>query len=386
MRVVIRCTTASPINSRQFLMTKMLTVCLSVSLLIYSGSAFGQNKGPQGPTAVIVSAVVKGEFADQVEALGTTKANESVVITADRSEKIAAIHFDDGQIVKKGDLLVTLDKRQEEAELRASEAVTAERLNAYQRAQGLSGNSALPKATLQERSAQLAQAQAVTAALQASLTSYEITAPFDGILGLRQVSVGTLVQPGDQITTIDDLTRIKVDFDVPSVFLATLKPGLPIRGTIEAFGDREFAGNVSTVNTRIDPATRTVNVRAIIPNSDGVLKPGLLMSINLYKNPRQTLLIPEEALVKRADKNFVYVVAKDQGNTIVRQTSVSLGARKPGTIEVLSGLQEGDNVVVHGIIKIRDGAQVSIRANQSADESLSQLLNQQSAAAAAAGQ
>ncbi|ANO50483.1 efflux RND transporter periplasmic adaptor subunit [Woeseia oceani] len=349
---------------------------LFVTLLLSSAQSFGQREGAQNATAVIVAPVVSGEFADQVEALGTTRANESVVITADRSEKVMAIHFDDGQAVKKGDLLLTLDKRQEEAQLRASQAVTDETRNSYNRAQGLSGTSALPRATLQERAAQLAQAQAVTDSLQASLTSYEITAPFDGILGLRQVSVGTLVQPGDQITTIDDLSQIKIDFDVPSVFLATLKPGLPIRGTIEAFGDRQFEGVVTTVNSRIDPITRTVIVRAIIPNPDNILKPGLLMSITLYKNPRQTLLVPEEALIKRADRNYVYVIEQDQGQTIARQRSIELGARKPGIIEVLSGLEEGDKVVVQGIIKLRDGMPVSIRAEQTGNESLEDLLTQ----------
>ncbi len=345
-------------------------------LVSFSSSSFAQRGGPSGPTAVIVSPVVLGDFADQVEALGTTKANESVVITADRSEKITAIHFEDGQEVKQGDLLVTLDKTQEEAELRASEALTAETQTSYNRAKGLSGNSALPKATLQERQAELKQAQAATEAIKARLESYEITAPFDGVLGLREMSVGTLVQPGDMITTIDDLSQIKVDFDVPSVFLETLKPGLPISGTVDAFGAREFKGAVRTVNTQIDPVTRTVKVRAIVPNVDGVLKPGLLMSIDLYKNPRRALLIPEEALIKRSDKNYVYVVAQAEGKMIAKQTEVTLGARKPGTIEVLSGVKEGDQIVVHGTVKLRDGAEISIRAEETEDAPLDELLKQ----------
>ncbi len=348
-----------------------------IAFISFSTGAFAQKNKPQGPTAVIVAPVIMGEFADQVEALGTTKADESVVITADRSEKITGIHFEDGQEVKQGDLLVTLDKTQEEAELRASQAFTAERQTSYNRARGLSGNSALPKATLQERLAELKQAQAETEAIKASLESYKITAPFDGILGLREMSVGTLVQPGDMITTIDDLRQIKVDFDVPSVFLSTLKPGLPITGTIEAFGAREFKGAVRTVNTQIDPVTRTVKVRGILPNEDGVLKPGLLMSIKLSKNPRRVLLIPEEALVKRGDKNFVYVVASGEDNKLIAtQTEVILGAREPGTIEVLSGVREGDKIVVHGTVKMRDGAEVSVLAEENENTPLNELLKQ----------
>ncbi len=348
-----------------------------ILMLFLPNLVFAQKgRGPQGPAAVIVSPVMKGTFTDQVEALGTTKANESVIITADRAEKITKIHFDDGQKVKQGDLLITLNKNQEEAELRASEALTAETQNTYNRAKGLKGNSALPKATLQERAAELKQAQAATEAIKARLESYEITAPFDGILGLREVSVGALVQPGDKITTIDDLSQIKVDFDVPSVFLATLKPGLPITGYIEAFGDKAFEGIVRTVNTQVDPITRTIRIRAVIPNEDGLLKPGLLMSINLFKNPRQALLIPEEALIKRGTKNFVYVATQDEEKMSAKQTEITLGGRKPGTIEVLSGLREGDQIVTHGIVKLRDGAEIKILAEETENETLDELLKQ----------
>ena len=357
-------------------MNRIGYILITLAVIFLPLTSFAQRGGPKGPTSVIVAPVTIGDFADQIEALGTTKANESVVITADRSEKITAIHFEDGQEVKRGDLLVTLDKTQEEAELRASQALTAETQTSYNRAKSLSGNSALPKATLQERLAELKQAQSETEALKAGLESYEITAPFDGILGLREMSVGTLVQPGDMITTIDDLSQIKVDFDVPSVFLSALKPGLPISGTAEAFGDREFKGTIKTINTQIDPITRTVQVRALMPNSDGALKPGLLMSINLHKNPRQALLIPEEALVKRSDQNFVYVVSQADGKMLAKQTDVTLGARKPGTIEILSGLNEGDKIVVHGTLKLNDGAQVSIRASEIEDTPLGELLKQ----------
>ncbi len=345
-------------------------------ILSFPSVVDAQRGGSKGPTQVIVAPVIQGDFSDQVEALGTTKANESVIITADRSEKITEIHFEDGQEVKQGDLLVTLDKSQEEAELRSAQAMTTETQTSYNRAKKLSGNSALPKATLQGRLAELKQAQASADAIKAGLQSYQIVAPFDGILGLREMSVGTLVQPGDMITTIDDLSQIKVDFSVPSVYLESLKAGLSITGYVEAFGDRAFKGEVKTVNTQIDPVTRTVKVRAVIPNEDGALKPGLLMNIVVYKNPRQAILIPEEALVKRADKNFVYVIAQDGGKIVVAETTITLGARKPGTIEVLSGLKAGDKIVVHGTQKLRDGADVSIRAEEIEDATLDALLKQ----------
>jgi membrane fusion protein (multidrug efflux system) len=361
-------------------MIKSISVYISIFLisLTLSGGVFAQKHGgPKKPVAVIVSPALKADFTDQVEALGTTKANETVVITTDRSEKITEIHFDDGQQVKQGDILISLDKTQEEAELRAAEAITAETKNAYNRAKSLSGNSALPKAILQERLAELRQSQAETEAVKARLESYEITAPFDGVLGLREVSVGALIQPGDTITTLDDLNHIKVDFDVPSIFLATLKQGLPITGQIDAFAGRSFAGTVRTVNTQIDPITRTVKVRAIIPNNDHTLKPGLLMRITLHKNPREALLIREEALIKRGEKNFVYVVVQDGEAMTIKQTEITIGARKVGVIEVLSGLNAGDKIVTHGVSKVRDGAAVHISAEETQSEPLNSLLKQE---------
>src|SRR5690606_19298940 len=136
------------------------------------------------------------------------------------------------------------------------------------------------------------------------------------------------------ITTIDDLSKIKIDFDVAAVFLSTLKPGLPILGKVDAFGDHEFNGEVQTVNTQVDPVTRTVTVRAVMPNPDHVLKPGLLMTITLLKNQREALLIPEEALVKRGEENFVYVPEEEEGRTVARQRRVTIGGRQPGVIEV----------------------------------------------------
>ncbi len=355
---------------------KIFTYLFPVVLIVFlvSSGAYAQ-KGPKGPTAVITARTAVQTFADQVEALGTTKANETVVITPDTSEKVSEIHFEDGQSVQKGDLLVTLDQKEEDAELKAAKAELSEARSAYSRAKELQGTRAVSKATLQERLAALKQSEAAVEVMEARIEELSITAPFDGILGLREVSVGTLVQPGDMITTIDDLSQIKVDFDVPSVFLPTLNPGIPVVGKVDAFGSREFEGVVTTVNTQIDPVTRTVRVRALLPNDDLALKPGLLMTITLFKNERDALLIPEEALIKRGDDNFVYGIEEQDGQTVARQKKIDIGGRRPGVIEVLSGLENGEQIIIHGIVKIGDGAPVIVRAvEQDADDTLDDLL------------
>jgi membrane fusion protein (multidrug efflux system) len=337
-----------------------------------------------GPVPVIVSVVQPESFMDQLQALGTTRANETVVITADTTEKITALHFTEGQNVAVGDLLVTLDQRQELAQLRAAKAQLAEAEAAYQRAKNLRKRSAVSAATLQERLAEKTRNEVQVDVIEARLAELRIQAPFAGRIGLRQVSIGALVKPGDPITTLDDLSQIKVDFQMPSRYLSLLKPGLAIKGSVVAFADQTFEGEVNSIDTQIDPATRTVRLRAVIPNPERLLKPGLLMRVTLTHSPRQALLIPEEALVKRGEQNFVFRVlpqepsgdsAQAKAAHRVERQAVTLGARVAGRVELIQGVEAGDQLVVHGVNKLRPGAEVTIRAVEKADETLQELLD-----------
>ena len=358
-------------------MYKIISFLAVLAVFVGGDPAFAQRGGgPKGPVSVIVAPVKMQIFADQLEALGTTKSNEMTVITADTAEKVTAIHFEEGQEVKKGDLLVTLAKGEEDADLRSAQAQLAEAQSAYDRAKELQGSRAISQATLQERLATLRQRRAAIASVSARLDKRAITAPFDGVLGLREVSVGTLVQPGNVVTTIDDISVIKVDFDVPSLFLPTMQKGLSVIGKVEAFGDREFTGEVQTVNTQIDPVTRTVKVRGVISNEDRVLKPGLLMTITLQKNERRALVIPEEALIKKGKKDFVFIVDEKDGKQVAKQVEIQVGARNPGEIEVLSGLNDGDQVIAHGTVKVSDGAEISVRAVENENTPLKEMLGQ----------
>jgi membrane fusion protein (multidrug efflux system) len=328
--------------------------------------------GGGGPVPVIVVSVVAKPLGDKIQALGTIRANETVVITADTAEKITALHFEEGQTVTEGDLLVTLDQRQELAQLRSAKAQLAESEAAYMRAQNLHKRSALSAATVQERLAEKTRNEVDVDVLEARLAELRITAPFSGVIGLRQVSIGALVQPGDLITTLDDLSQVKVDFQVPSRHLAVLKPGLKIEGAVAAFGDKLFQGEVVSLDTQIDPVTRTVKLRALILNREGLLRPGLLMKISLMHSQRNTLLIPEEAIIKRESENFVFRV--DPGAPLrVSQQAVVLGARQAGQVEILSGLSAVDQVVIHGVNKLRPGAQIVVRAREQNDETLQEL-------------
>jgi membrane fusion protein (multidrug efflux system) len=322
---------------------------------------------------VIVAPVERVSFADRVEALGTTRANESVEITTNVTEKIAKIAFDDGQRVKAGDVLVVLERGEELAALRSAEAGLVERQSAFERTEQLAKQNFAAKAKLDEVRAALQQAEAALDAAQARLSDRQITAPFDGVTGLRNVSVGKLVEPGDLITTLDDISVMKLDFAVPSTYLATLRPGLRIVARAPAFPDRDFSGQVRSVDSQIDPVTRSVVARAIVPNPDGLLLPGLLMTVTLFKNPREALVVPEEALAPEGRREFVYLVeAGDPPRAVKRE--ITIGARRLGEVEIVDGLSAGDLVVIHGTMTLRDGRPVEIVATETEEQPLGEMI------------
>jgi membrane fusion protein (multidrug efflux system) len=332
------------------------------------------NGGDRRLPVVVSPVVMEKNFGDRVEALGTTSANESVEITASVSDFITVLHFDDGDTVAKGDPLVELNREEEQAALASARALLDERTSAFQRAEELVKQNALSTATLQEREALLRQTQGQIEGLEAQLRDRKIQAPFAGVLGLRQVSPGALVSPGQVITTLDDLSRIKVDFDAPSLFLASLRPGLAIEGRTDAYPDRVFTGEIRTVGSRVDPVTRTVSVRAVLPNPDQMLRPGLLMSIELTKNQRESLLIPEGAVVQRGDTSSVFVIEETAEGPVARQREIVLGTRIPGRVEVVSGLNQGDQVVVHGLMQVRPDQPVKVLGVKEGDEPLESFL------------
>lgn len=349
-------------------MRPLLASCLAALLLVTPALAEEEAQN------VIVAPVTSGQFVDRVEALGTTAANESVIVTANVSDKIAEIHFEDGQEVEEGDLLVALQRDEQRAALAAAEAVLAERRTAYQRARKLESQQYTATAQLEERLAALREAEANRDAAAARLADREIRAPFSGVVGLRDISVGTLVTPGSVITTLDDLDPIKLDFTVPAAYLSTIRPGLDIVASTTALPDLEFRGKVHSVSSQVDRVTRSLTARALIDNTDRALKPGLLMTVELLRNPRNALIIPEEALVPVGTSNFVFVV-KDGDPPIASRREIETGSRRPGEVEVLSGLSEGERVVTHGTMQLRDGQPLNVVEEQTTGRTIGKLID-----------
>jgi membrane fusion protein (multidrug efflux system) len=213
---------------------------------------------------------------------------------------------------------------------------------------------ALSESQLDQIQATLSANEARVAGARSQLNDTIIRAPFAGRVGLRQVSLGGFVSPGTVITTLDDTSVIKLDFSVPEVFLSSLTEGMEISAGTAAYPTEKFKGKVSNIDSRVDPVSRAVLVRARLDNSDGRLKPGMFMTVRLMRAEAPALLIPEQALVPEGERKFVFVVR--EGKAV--KTEVTTGRRRPGEVEVTKGIASGDVVISEGIQKVRDGSPV----------------------------
>jgi membrane fusion protein (multidrug efflux system) len=329
----------------------------SPEALVGGGGGAGDRPMSRGNAVVPVVSVVpeRRPFGVQLEAVGTALANESVEITSKVTNTITAIRFEEGQRVRRGAVLVELDRATAAAELAEAEANLAESRNQFNRGRDLSVTQALSRAQLDQLETAVKTGEARVAAARARANDTVIRAPFDGRTGFRRVSLGGLVNSGAVITTLDDTSVIKLEFTVPQGFLGELVRGLPVQATVEGLPNRVFEGKVATIGSRIDTVTRSIAVRAELPNADGVLRPGMFMSVNVKGREAPTLMLPEEALVPEQGKTYVYVVADGRAT----RREVRTGGRVPGSVAVLAGLKDGERVILEGTQRVRDGALVA---------------------------
>ncbi|GGZ98174.1 MexH family multidrug efflux RND transporter periplasmic adaptor subunit [Arenicella chitinivorans] len=354
------------------MLLRSVFLTLSVWLLAVGTPVQAQNDG--GATGVFVAPVKLASFSDDIEALGTLTSIQNVTLASTVTELVTAVHFRDGQRVKQGELLVEMDASEELAELAEEQALVEEARRQVNRFEPLAGRGAASEAALDESRRLLKTAQARVQAVEARIAQRKVVAPFDGVVGLRQISVGALAQPGAMITTIDDDSVMQLDFSVPELFLRTLVPGLKISATAAAFPGQSYDGELTSVDSRVDPITRAITARALIQNESRQLKPGLLMRVTLRNNPRQTLVVQEEAIIHNADKAFVLVAIPEGEAHRAERREVKLGVRREGEVEVLDGVAADELVVVHGTMTARDGGLLAIQAIESKGETLKQML------------
>jgi membrane fusion protein (multidrug efflux system) len=327
-----------------------LAACALLVVLLMPTREDGQSSDSSSRAAVPVTIYqVKPQgFWDEALALGTLRAWESVDITTSVSQIVTAISFEDGQVVKKGDVLATLKQTAEQASLKEQQAALTDALREVQRLENLARQNQVAQTDLDKSRTLATVTRHRIEEIEARLADRTIVAPFSGVLGLRLVSEGALVTPGQRLTTLDDLARMRLDFSVPATQLNFLVIGQSIQAVAPAF-DQVFEGVISAIDSRIDPVSRSVIARATVENPEMKLPPGLLMEVTVKGSVRQVIVVPEESLESRARDHFLWVVEGE----VAHRIKVSIGGRRPGWVEIVTGLNAGDVVVRDGVGVLR---------------------------------
>lgn len=315
-----------------------------------------QNQQANRATPVVTQLVNIEPFAVTIQALGTAKANESVMITPQESDVITSLNFSDGQQVTAGTVLAQLNSNEQKARLNELNINLAEAERQLKRIQNLALSNSTSTQLLDEQQARVKALIAQREVAQENLNKTFITAPFSGKLGLRQVSLGAYVTPGDVLTTLDDIEIIKVDFAISERHLPSVNEGQTVFAESVAYPGVKFEGLITNVDSRIDSATRSFSIRTKIDNSAQQLRPGMLLTITLQKRVLNTLVIDEKALVPDHTDQFVFKVVADKAV----KTKVIIGERRPGKVQILEGLEPNDEVVVQGTLRIRDGSKLRV--------------------------
>jgi membrane fusion protein (multidrug efflux system) len=342
----------------------IMTFAVALGLLIWGISyrnqtPVAQQPGMGGPPALPVEAlpVRLDTVIESASAIGTLDANESVVIRSEIAGRVGAIRFQEGQFIKKGEILLDLDPTEFQAQVAQIKAtVELNRMN-FERAKQLHKEELISQQGYDEIETKLKESQASLALAQARLDKTTIRAPFGGRLGLRQVSLGDYVQPGQTVVNLEDLSSLKVDFRIPEIYLVRVKTGQRVDVQVDAFPDRAFSGKIYAIDPRIEEASRTILIRARIPNPDSQLRPGMFARVSIVLGERaNAILIPEQAIVPMGQDSFVFRVVDGKAAL----TKIKIGLRRVGEVEILEGLTPKDTVVTSGQMKIRDGATVMI--------------------------
>lgn len=320
----------------------------------------GGMRGGGRPSAVVAVPAAQREFSIKIEALGTLEPREKVDLTANTPDRVTGVFFEDGQRVKKGTVLVTLVNDEERALLESSQATLDDATRNFQRNERLYKENAVSTLEYQRSQRDRDAAAGTVRSLQARLADRVVRAPFNGILGFRMISNGAYVSPGQVVATLIDDSEMRLEFTVPSISLSQLKQGLIINAKTDDRPGEVFSGALTSVDNAIDPVTRSVRARATLPNKDARLRAGMFMSVDVGTLPRTALSVPEIAILAEGPKTFVFVVDNAAKPATARKQEIKLGIREKGVVEVVSGLNPGDEVVTDGLLKIRPGGAIVV--------------------------
>jgi len=330
--------------------------------LAESGTPAGQiaqaaTSAAERVVAVQVERVAIDTVVEDITAVGTLQPNEAVIVSPEIAGRIHRIRFAEGDEIAAGDVLVELDATILDAELAKARSDLALAEANHERASTLARQGTGTLRTRDEAIAAHQAAQANVALAQARLEKTSITAPLSGLVGLRTVSAGAYVTPGARIVELADVDPIKVDFRVPELVLSSLHPGQAVRVTVDALPGRTFDGKIYVIDPMVDANGRAVRLRARIENPKRELSPGLFARVQIVVERRNdSVLVPESAVFAEGQRRLVYRVV--DGRAVL--TEIELGQRRPGQVEVRSGLGPDETVITAGHQQVRDGARVEI--------------------------
>ena len=341
--------------------TKKILAAVSLVLLFFIYKSFdnsGSSRIRMKPqVAVKVSQVTESKIHTVLEFIGTAVSNESVDITSSVAQKVTKINFSDCDFVKKGDVLVQQNIDKQLAIKKQAEINLQEQQRELTRISTLKKRNVIAAKEYDSQNTKVQDAQAKLAEVEEEIKERTIVAPFDGMLGLRKVSVGALLSPGTVITTIDDIKKIKVDFSVPEKYLSLITTGSKIEATSIALPGKKFFGTVQAISPRISSTSRSISVRGIIENNDYLLRSGMMLNVTIEMQDRNAIQVQESAVLNVGEKHYVYVV--DSENK-ARQKEIEIGERSDHLVEVTKGLTSSDKVIIDGVVKISDGDIVKI--------------------------
>jgi len=329
---------------------RFLFLLLVAPLLVHAQS-------PGGPPFIPVNMMQVSEtpFSNTVTAVGALIAEDSVVLRPEIDGRIEKIQFAEGQPVKKGAVVVTMDAAEQRARVAAAAADLKLAESRFRRSEELVAQNFISRQALDEARANLDIVRARLTQEKVALDKTVIRAPFAGVIGLRQVSPGAYIKKGDDIVRLDALSRLKLEVPVPETFITRVRIGLPVKVTVDALPGQTFNGTVHAIDPVVDSASRNMRVRARLANPRNVLKPGMFARVSADLGGKTSAIwVPEQVIVPRGDGNFVFAVV--DGKADLRP--VKLGRREPGRVEVVEGLKAGETIVLDGQIKLRPGVPV----------------------------
>ncbi|MBD3658598.1 MULTISPECIES: efflux RND transporter periplasmic adaptor subunit [Marinobacter] len=314
------------------------------------------------PSIVNATAPVLEVVRDTLSAVGNLRSREAVELTTEVSGRVVELNIAPGARVAQGQLLVRLDDRQASADLQVAEAQLADARRQFERARSLRANNSISQSQVDELRTALDVARAQLTSARTRLDNHRIEAPFAGVVGLSEISIGAYLAAGSAITTLDATNPMELNFAIPERFLGQIRQGQPVQGMSPAFPSQSFDGRLVELGSRINELSRTLPVRALVDNAEGRLRPNQFMSVTLVLGERDALVIPEQAVLIRGADTYVFVA--DDGKA--RRVAVTLGSRSPGRVEVVTGLTVDDQVIVTGQDRLSSGDRIDVVEDDSA--------------------